>query len=66
MSMVYRRHLRARPLPGRHLDDGHGLWRYADRVAVRCHRCQSPGWVLRRENAVSFRCLNCSIALDGG
>lgn len=66
MSMVYRLHLRARPLPGRHLDDGHGLWRYADRVAVRCHRCQSPGWVLRRENAVSFRCLNCSIALDGG
>lgn len=66
MTMRYRRDLRPGALPGRHLDDGHGLWRYADRIAVRCHRCDTPGVVVRQSAAVRFRCLNCSLALDGG
>jgi len=50
----------------RHRDDGHALFRYADRVAVRCHRCDTPGWVTGPSNARRFRCLGCSEALDGG
>jgi hypothetical protein len=52
--------------PGRHRDDGHALWRYADRVAVRCHRCDTPGWVTGPTDSRRFRCLGCSEALDGG
>ena len=66
MAVRRNRDLRPAPLPGRHLDDGHGLWRYADRVAVRCHRCDTPGWVVGRSAAARFRCLGCSLALDGG
>ncbi|HGM7314111.1 TPA: hypothetical protein ACKP7W_002386 [Stenotrophomonas maltophilia] len=52
--------------PRRHCDDGRALFRYADRVAVRCHRCDTPGWVTGPSNARRFRCLGCSEALDGG
>lgn len=52
--------------PRRHCDDGRALFRYADRVAVRCHRCDTPGWVTGPFNARRFRCLGCSEALDGG
>nr|WP_164138631.1 hypothetical protein [Stenotrophomonas maltophilia] len=52
--------------PLRHRDDGHALFRYADRVAVRCHRCDTPGWVTGPSDSRRFRCLGCSEALDGG
>ncbi|WP_313141687.1 hypothetical protein [Stenotrophomonas sp.] len=66
--MTMRRDRTPRPAaqPGRHRDDGHGLWRYADRVAVRCHRCDTPGWVTGSSSSRRFRCLGCSEALDGG
>ncbi len=55
--------------PGRHRDDGHALWRYADRVAVRCHRCDTPGWVVAIKTccrtSARFRCTGCSASLDG-
>ncbi|MCC7634450.1 hypothetical protein IEN52_09915 [Stenotrophomonas rhizophila] len=66
MGMRRNRSLRPGPLAGRHLDDGHGLWRYADRIAVRCHRCATPGWVDSSANRSRFRCVQCSVALDGG
>lgn len=67
MALPRNRSLRPGALPGRHLDDGHGLWRYADRVAVHCHRCGAPGWVLQTgTTAARFRCLGCSTALEAG
>ncbi|MDQ7310970.1 hypothetical protein O0J15_07275 [Stenotrophomonas sp. Sm10] len=51
---------------GRHRDDGHSLLRYADRVAVRCNRCDTPGWVVGTPDSRRFRCLGCSQALNGG
>lgn len=64
--MQRNRSLRPAPVAGRHLDDGHGLWRYADRIAVRCHRCAAPGWVVRSSRTARFRCLSCSVALQDG
>ncbi len=66
MAIRRNRSLRPGALAGRHLDDGHRLWRYADRIAVRCHRCAAPGWVVAPDNRPRFRCLHCSVALDGG
>lgn len=66
MAIQRDRSLRPGPLDGRHLDDGHALWRYADRIAVRCHRCDLPGWVTRQDQLRRFRCLGCAMALDGG
>ncbi|WP_267113994.1 hypothetical protein [Xanthomonas sacchari] len=41
---------------------------YADQVAVRCHRCGTPGWVLAQWEPyrwhARFRCGQCSAALD--
>ncbi|WP_414496059.1 hypothetical protein [Stenotrophomonas maltophilia] len=64
MSEQRNRDLRPAPLPGRHLDDGHALSRYSDRIAVRCHRCDTPGWVAGTSGSRRFRCLGCSAALD--
>jgi hypothetical protein len=66
--MAVRREGGPRPAspPLRHRDDGHALFRYADRVAVRCHRCDTPGWVTGPSDSRRFRCLGCSEALDGG
>lgn len=66
MTVRRNRDLRPAPLPGRHLDDGHALWRYSDRIAVRCHRCDTPGWVVRTPESRRFRCLGCSAALNSG
>jgi hypothetical protein len=64
------RHGRAAPAPGRHFDDGRSLQAFADRVAVRCHRCDAPGWVIARWEpyrwTARFRCTACSAALDSG
>lgn len=61
---------RPAPVPGRHFDDGRGLNAFADRIAVRCHRCDTPGWVLASWQpyrwTVRFRCTGCSVALDSG
>ncbi|WP_369942368.1 hypothetical protein [Xanthomonas medicagonis] len=66
------------PLPGapspgaprRHRNDGTPLAAYAERVAVRCHRCDAPGWVLAQWQPyrwqARFRCGQCSAALDSG
>ena len=41
-----------------------------DRVAVCCHRCDTPGWVIARWEpyrwTARFRCTGCSSALDSG
>lgn len=66
MAVARNRSLRPGPVAGRHLDDGHGLWRYADRIAVRCHRCAAPGWVVRGSRTAGFRCLSCSLVLEEG
>jgi len=59
---------RTTPVPGRHFDDGRSLQAFADRVAVRCHRCDRPGWVLASwlpyRWAARFRCIGCSAAVD--
>lgn len=64
------RHGRATPVPGRHFDDGRSLQAFADRVAVCCHRCDTPGWVIARWEpyrwTARFRCTGCSSALDSG
>ncbi|WP_340568549.1 hypothetical protein [Stenotrophomonas sp. G106K1] len=63
---------RGRPTPvaGRHFDDGRGLNAFADRIAVRCHRCDTPGWVMASWQpyhwTARFRCTGCSVALDSG
>ncbi|WP_282297617.1 hypothetical protein [Stenotrophomonas sp. PS02289] len=68
MAVRRNRSLRPAPVAGRHLDDGHRLSRYADRVAVRCHRCDAPGWVLADwrpyQWTARFRCGNCSVVMD--
>lgn len=68
--MRYNRSLRSRPVAGRHLDDGGWLFRHAGRVAVYCHRCGAPGWVLADYRAhqwnARFRCGRCSASLDSG
>ncbi len=68
MAVRRNRSLRPAPVAGRHLDDGHRLTRYADRVAVRCHRCDAPGWVLADwrpyQWTARFRCGSCSVVLD--
>lgn len=57
-------------MPRRHRNDGTPLAAYADRVAVRCHRCDAPGWVLAQWQPyrwqARFRCGQCSAALDSG
>ncbi|MDV9042053.1 hypothetical protein [Stenotrophomonas sp. RAC2] len=64
------RHGRATPVPGRHFDDGRSLQAFADRVAVCCHRCDTPGWVIASWEpyrwTARFRCTACSAALDSG
>jgi hypothetical protein len=59
---------RTTPVAGRHFDDGRSLQAFADRVAVRCHRCDTPGWVLASwapyRWTARFRCTGCSAALD--
>ncbi|HHA2763204.1 TPA: hypothetical protein ACOEQU_001546 [Stenotrophomonas maltophilia] len=64
------RHGRPTPVPGRHFDDGRSLQAFADRVAVRCHRCDTPGWVVASWEpyrwTARFRCTGCSSALDSG
>lgn len=51
--------------PQRHIDDGHGLWRYADRIEVRCPRCAHPGQVRAprgqdgQDGQVRFACAGC-------
>ncbi|WNH53831.1 hypothetical protein PDM29_06000 [Stenotrophomonas oahuensis] len=68
MAIRRNRSLRPAPVAGRHLDDGHRLTRYADRVAVHCHRCDAPGWVLADWRpyhwTARFRCGSCGAALD--
>ncbi|WP_303637153.1 hypothetical protein [Stenotrophomonas tuberculopleuritidis] len=65
-----RRRGRATPAAGRHVDDGSGLHAFAGRVAVRCHRCAAPGWVLASWQpyrwTARFRCTGCSAVLDSG
>ncbi len=60
---------RATPVAGRHFDDGRGLRSFSDRVAVRCHRCDTPGWVVTSKTccrtSARFRCTGCSASLDG-
>lgn len=60
---------RTTPVAVRHFDDGRGLRSFADRVAVRCHRCQTPGWVVTSKSccrmSAQFRCSGCSASLDG-
>ena len=57
-------------MPRRHRNAGTPLAAYADRVAVRCHRCDAPGWVLAQRQPyrwqARFRCGQCSAALDSG
>ncbi|WP_164075325.1 hypothetical protein [Stenotrophomonas maltophilia] len=61
---------RTTPVPGRHFDDGRTLHAFAGRVAVRCHRCDTPGWVVASWQphrwTACFRCTGCSVALDSG
>lgn len=68
MAVRRNRALRPAAVAGRHLDDGHRLTRYADRVAVRCHRCDAPGWVLAGwrpyQWTARFRCDKCSAVLE--
>lgn len=56
------------PAPLRHFDDGKTLMAYADQVAVRCHRCGTPGMVTAQWEPyfwqARFRCAHCSVALD--
>ncbi|WP_232526262.1 hypothetical protein [Lysobacter capsici] len=53
----------------RHIDDGHGLWRYADLIEVRCPRCARPGLVRapyengRRD--IRFACAGCGLHAAG-
>lgn len=51
--------------PLRHTDQGHGLWRYADLIEVRCPRCARAGQVrAQREdgrNEVRFACSGCGL-----
>ncbi|TDB26339.1 hypothetical protein ATCM_00830 [Stenotrophomonas sp. ATCM1_4] len=59
---------RTQAVPGRHFDDGRHLAAYADRIAVRCHRCGTAGWVLAQWQpyrwTARFRCAGCSLSLD--
>jgi|GEM_PF-90348 len=51
--------------PLRHIDDGHGLWRYAGLIEVRCPRCARPGQVRApREDGqreARFACAGCGL-----
>lgn len=51
--------------PARHIDDGRGLWRYADPVEVRCPRCARPGQVRApqgQDRHARFACAGCGLS----
>lgn len=50
--------------PLRHIDEGRGLWRYAERIEVRCPRCARAGQVRapRDSREVRFACTGCGLS----